>query len=215
MNEIRQTGIDLSWYSDVVPHIGMEEPAIINWKMMPPCYGWSVPVVFSGVTEWFDGSPDQIVNMIDLALSSHNPGRSLPPRRVWDYCNLIWIHRDPQRSIFVRKGEDNPTIAQCNIHLVKKKPVQMLEKALEEVRDMLVGFDEEKWQQAHNELSRRFDPASKLSTSNYDIYLALTARKTEHPPSLVKDIDQADAWLMDTKGYVIDFLAKFGKLAHR
>lgn len=214
MISVGRVGIDLSFFLDEVPRIGLTEPALHGWKMIPPSYGWSIPIRMDGRSVTFDGSPSQIVKSIVMAMESI--GKKIDESRIWDYCNLIWCHRAGEKSLFLRKGKPNPSLTKEAAIRAMRTPREMFEAFAKSYLSLLSysGFSVKFWDDLQSDLATRFNPSSRSLTSNYDIHLAVTAWKILNPPELVESVQQAERWIDGMIPYVIDFKSPSVKIGH-
>lgn len=214
MISVGRVGIDLSFFLDEVPGIGLMEPAVHGWKMIPPSYGWAIPIKMDGRSVIFDGSPAQIVGSIQMAMGSI--GQKIDEQRIWDYCNLIWCHRAGEKSLFLRKGQPNPSLSERAIRRAMRTPRETFRDFAKSSLSLLShnGFTEKFWDDFQIDLATRFNPASRRPTSSYDTHLAVTAWKTLNPPDRVETIQQAEKWIEEMIPYVIDFKRPSVKMGH-
>lgn len=202
------SGTDLAVSLASIPDIGAVEPLIRNHKYRPPSGGWAVEVSIGGVPQRFDGQPRSIANRIYQAYE--NAGRSVPIKKVWDYLNLTWMQRDPNRSLqFQPKAPHvitDPIAPNAHLDASPSTFGPRLWGYLA-VFGMKGHFDKASWLMAISYVTRLLDPATNPAGCQ-ECHQTWMTWRLDNPADKVENEHQAALWVFELHNLVNKKLGK-------
>lgn len=175
---------DLIAAGDAYPDYGMQEPAIRNWKEMPPNGGWAVEAYVGGFKRRFGGDPVKIASSLIEAYRVRSPEFS--ERTAWNFLNYTWTKRDPNRAVVIKKAQDPSTPEQTRYDFTAL--------SLMWLKSFSTVFSAERWTKAIEHISHMADPASGLDTADADFYERLTKARIKSTPTNEAEVK---AWLRE------------------
>lgn len=199
-------GTDLYLSLASIPVIGAREPVLRNWKYRPPAGGWAVSVSINGIHSRFDGSPVSIAQNIHKGYK--NAGREIPMERVWDFLNMTWRARDPNRVISPPADQVKPEPPPPNAHLATSPatfgPSLWSAMSLFGMKD---HFDKQAWVSVSQYVTRLLDPATNPAGCA-ECYETWTAYRLENLPENVSNEHEAAYWVFELHNKVNKKLGK-------
>ena len=176
------TSVDLFRHGKDYPNFGLLEPALRNWKYMPPLGGWAVTVLINGVKGTFNSDPLSIAESIFTSYKGANQPVGLDV--IFNFLNHTWLSRDPSRALV-----EIPEMTQ-----------RMSPKPKFTAKDLFISwlgtyasrFDDVAWKGAVSHISELTDPANQLSTADADFFEKITKARIDSTPTSGEEVT---AWL--------------------
>ncbi len=159
------------------------EPALRNWKEMPPEGGWAVTVLVNGRKEFIDSDPLSIAERIFNLYK--NAGQPTGLDVIFNFLNHTWLLRDPKRALFGSKPP-NPLLTP------KRKHWDFTALSIDWLQSFAEKFELEKWTSAVQHISALTDPSNQYITADTDFFEKLTKARIASTP---KDEEEVKAWL--------------------
>lgn len=176
-----------------IPEIGVNEPVIQNWRYRPPAGGWAVELSVSGAKMRFNSPPATMVGEISRAYNA--VGRQVPTSKIWDYLNMVWSQRDPNRVVRKQQKAVDEAKADPNAHLeVSPSTFGPRLWGMMSLFGIKGQFDKGAWESTIAYVTKVLDPA--LSPGGCDeCHETFTLYRLNHDPALVSDEHQAAWWV--------------------
>lgn len=163
--------------------------------MKPPIQGWSVTLRIKGASQFFQGTPQIIVDRVYASYKRN--GIAMTKARIWDFLNKVWQSRDPGRAVnpkgafIVPKEEIDP---EAHIYVTIESYGALFWGALS-IYGMMGVFDKEGWLSAIKVATAMIDPAKTPALGSASIYEEWAKIRLDSDPEKVDNEHEAAHWV--------------------